>query len=336
MPGRQFNSNAYLYGMNGQEKDNEITGNAGTHMSAEYWEYDTRIGRRWNRDPITYSWQSPYACFNNNPIYFADPSGLEGGPAKKDPEFTGFNTGGHRGVEGDPLQAPEVTICGNCDGEAGGKAGGTANSHGGNGEGNHLPPLLAVSTVNASKPVPPPHVAFTVEAVSIGGGHIVGGEGTIKRFDAVSYSSRINYLYPEQSETFTALEFDLKAGIVGGGASATAGDGYLTHPDPWKRISDDILDISDYDKSVTYGFLTVSTTDEVTLGVSRLHYTMMGVSIGSEVKVESPFDVGAGFNTTILSNVKKGKSISDSAVTADAFPNHTISQSFHRRHPRKN
>ena len=78
MPGRQFNAGNYRYGMNGQENDNEITGNVGTHTSAEYWEYDTRLGRRWNRDPVTYSHQSTYACFNNNPIYFADPLGLEG------------------------------------------------------------------------------------------------------------------------------------------------------------------------------------------------------------------------------------------------------------------
>lgn len=40
--------------------------------------YDSRIGRRWEIDPVFYHWQSPYAAFNNNPIYFADPSGLEG------------------------------------------------------------------------------------------------------------------------------------------------------------------------------------------------------------------------------------------------------------------
>jgi hypothetical protein len=63
--------------MNTQEKTDEIAG-AGNHTTAEFWEYDTRLGRRWNVDPITYPWQSSYACFNNNPIYFADPSGLEG------------------------------------------------------------------------------------------------------------------------------------------------------------------------------------------------------------------------------------------------------------------
>ena len=34
--------------------------------------------RRWNTDPIEYAWQSTYVCFNNDPIYYADPSGLEG------------------------------------------------------------------------------------------------------------------------------------------------------------------------------------------------------------------------------------------------------------------
>lgn len=40
--------------------------------------YDARLGRRWELDPITYPWQSSYASFNNNPIYFIDPLGLEG------------------------------------------------------------------------------------------------------------------------------------------------------------------------------------------------------------------------------------------------------------------
>lgn len=84
MPGRMFSSNSYRYGLNGQEKDDEINGIEGAYTSAEFWEYDTRLGRRWNVDPMTYPWQSPYACFNNNPIYFADPSGLEGEP-RKDP-----------------------------------------------------------------------------------------------------------------------------------------------------------------------------------------------------------------------------------------------------------
>ncbi len=40
--------------------------------------YDSRIGRRWEIDPLTYPWQSPYSTFNNNSILFADPLGLRG------------------------------------------------------------------------------------------------------------------------------------------------------------------------------------------------------------------------------------------------------------------
>jgi hypothetical protein len=78
MPGRTFSVEKYRYGMNTQEKDEDIFEGA---FTAEFWEYDSRVGRRWNNDPLVYEWQSPYACFNNNPIYFADPTGLEG----KDP-----------------------------------------------------------------------------------------------------------------------------------------------------------------------------------------------------------------------------------------------------------
>jgi RHS repeat-associated protein len=68
------------YGFNGQEKVDEI---APGHYTAEFWEYNSKIGRRWNIDPITYPWQSTYSCFNNNPIFFIDPLGLQGEDPKK-------------------------------------------------------------------------------------------------------------------------------------------------------------------------------------------------------------------------------------------------------------
>jgi hypothetical protein len=67
-------NDGYRYGYNSQEKVDEIAG-AGNHTTAEFWEYDTRLGRRWNRDPEPTFGISEYAAFNNNPILFADPDG---------------------------------------------------------------------------------------------------------------------------------------------------------------------------------------------------------------------------------------------------------------------
>ena len=80
MPGRSFNSNSYRFGMNGQEKDDEITGTTGSHYTAQFWEYDSRICRRWNIEPkfMKYPFLSPYNTFENNPIYFKDPNGEDG------------------------------------------------------------------------------------------------------------------------------------------------------------------------------------------------------------------------------------------------------------------
>ncbi len=77
MPGRNWISSVggYRYSHNGHEKENEIFEGA---QSAEYWMYDSRLGRRWELDPLAYEYQSPYAAFNNNPIYFSDPRGLKG------------------------------------------------------------------------------------------------------------------------------------------------------------------------------------------------------------------------------------------------------------------
>lgn len=64
----------YRFGFNGQEKDNEVYG-TGNMYNAEFWQYDPRIGRRWNIDPVTKAWLSPYHCFSNRPTVNTDPNG---------------------------------------------------------------------------------------------------------------------------------------------------------------------------------------------------------------------------------------------------------------------
>lgn len=64
----------YRYGFNGQEMSNEIKG-VGNSYTAEFWEYDPRVGRRWNLDPRPTVHISAYAAFANNPIFYSDPLG---------------------------------------------------------------------------------------------------------------------------------------------------------------------------------------------------------------------------------------------------------------------
>jgi hypothetical protein len=64
----------YRFGFNTQEKDDEVYG-AGNLNTAEFWEYDTRLGRRWNVDQKPKVEESPYATFANNPILFTDVQG---------------------------------------------------------------------------------------------------------------------------------------------------------------------------------------------------------------------------------------------------------------------
>jgi RHS repeat-associated protein len=74
LPGRTYSSgnNSYRYSINGQEKEKELNENI---TSAEFWMYDSRIGRRWNPDPVYQ--HSPYSTFGNNPISFVDPDGAD-------------------------------------------------------------------------------------------------------------------------------------------------------------------------------------------------------------------------------------------------------------------
>ncbi|MCA6438266.1 MAG: hypothetical protein IM600_15950, partial [Bacteroidetes bacterium] len=75
MPGRKWVSSVdkYRYSHNGHEREDAIFEGA---QSAEYWMYDSRTLRRWNLDPIIKDWESPYACFAGNPIFYSDPLGL--------------------------------------------------------------------------------------------------------------------------------------------------------------------------------------------------------------------------------------------------------------------
>ncbi len=68
----KVNSADYRYGHNGQEKDEDVGHGIYT---AEFWQYDSKIARRWNVDPIFDPSTSPYACFSDNPIMLSDPNG---------------------------------------------------------------------------------------------------------------------------------------------------------------------------------------------------------------------------------------------------------------------
>ena len=70
----QLVANGYRYGFNGQEHSTEL-GN--DDYTAQFWEYDSRSGRRWNVDPkasLRYEW-TPYGVMRCNPIKNIDPDG---------------------------------------------------------------------------------------------------------------------------------------------------------------------------------------------------------------------------------------------------------------------
>lgn len=61
----------YRFGFNTQEKTNEIAG-VRNHNTAMFWEYDTRLGRRWNLDPVPQVSFSDYSTLKDNPIMMMD------------------------------------------------------------------------------------------------------------------------------------------------------------------------------------------------------------------------------------------------------------------------
>jgi len=109
-PSEKNRVNAYRYGFNGMEKDDEVAG-SGNSYTTEYRSYDPRLGRWKSIDPLfsSFPWQSPYASFDNNPIYFVDPKGLAAeGQDDGDPPKKGFESG--VGSEENPIELSAVEI----------------------------------------------------------------------------------------------------------------------------------------------------------------------------------------------------------------------------------
>ena len=74
LDGRTVEGDFYRYGFNTQEKVDEISG-SGNHNSAQYWELDLRLGRRWNLDPKPQLSISDFAVNGNSPLWVMDPLG---------------------------------------------------------------------------------------------------------------------------------------------------------------------------------------------------------------------------------------------------------------------
>ncbi len=75
MPGRNGGGD-YRYGMNGMEQDDEVSGK-GNSLTTPFRMYNPRLGRWMSTDPVTHPQFSPYSAFDNNPIYWSDPSGAD-------------------------------------------------------------------------------------------------------------------------------------------------------------------------------------------------------------------------------------------------------------------
>lgn len=69
-----FSFSGYSYGFQGQERDDEVSGNGNSYdFGARI--YNSRIGRFFSIDPQARSFESPYAFAANNPIAYIDING---------------------------------------------------------------------------------------------------------------------------------------------------------------------------------------------------------------------------------------------------------------------
>lgn len=80
--------NAYRYGFQGQEQDNELKGN-GNSVNFKYRMHDPRIGRFFAVDPLThqYPYYTPYQFSGNRVIDMIELEGLEPKPVNKNSRY---------------------------------------------------------------------------------------------------------------------------------------------------------------------------------------------------------------------------------------------------------
>jgi RHS repeat-associated protein len=76
MLGRTYTSEAYGYGFNGMQKDDEVSG-SGNNLDFGARIYDSRLGRWMSVDPLSsiFVYESNYSYTSNNPILYVDIDG---------------------------------------------------------------------------------------------------------------------------------------------------------------------------------------------------------------------------------------------------------------------
>ncbi len=84
---KSFNDGQIDLAHNGQKRSTEISATAQT---AEFWECNGDIGKRWNADPVPKVHESPYAIFGNNSIWLIDRNGADTTPVFRENTSTLF------------------------------------------------------------------------------------------------------------------------------------------------------------------------------------------------------------------------------------------------------
>lgn len=334
--------------MNGQEKDDvylDLSGMpiVGASSTAEYWEYDGRLGRRWNIDLLTYTWHSPYACFNNSPVYFSDPNGLKGGP----PDVSGHKVGDVYDEVNVDSNGKEYSSRWYVDKDENGnltwKGGGMginldavsvkANEE----KAPSKPELKTVTTFANSIPTAKNDKMFlTVTSLGVEAALIGGVNASVKQ-----YQLGENHLKLYSGIFMSTRETDFITGLgVGVGVDFSAG--VMNDIGPWENPLNRILNATDFDYGLAYGAFRggYNSGDGTTYDLYSL-----GVGAGimekgfDNIKKDMPFapfikngGIGAGLHDPVVIFMSK-PTFADSVRTALNNRGDSISESFLKRNP---
>ncbi|HET6243847.1 MAG: hypothetical protein H0V01_10785 [Bacteroidetes bacterium] len=301
----------YRYAFNGMEKDDEVKG-SGNSYTTEWRQYDPRLGRWLSRDPKLHPWQSPYAAFNNNPIYFVDPSGLEGEDPKD--KVGQEHADKHKAETGKSSSTdPKDAYMPQWPTEPSGNA-------------PPSPPPASASRDNTNIPLDIPN--FTPKANKIPGSITVldGGTALIPYGWGVS-RSRIDFGNVNSLWANNYIKYNNSEKLIGAGAGTTLQKGSINiYADPWADIPSLLEQSTSYSRYYGVGKFGNATFGIAVINAEEImDYQLYGAGVG----MSFPFTFGIASATVV--QIGHTPTRVDSIRVAKNNPFHLKSIEFKKR-----
>ncbi len=285
LSGRTAFGNDYRFGFQGQEKDDEITGVTGSHLSFKYRIHDARIGRFLSVDPLfrEYPWNSTYAFAENRVIDGIDLEGREWDQATDDQGNTNVSVNVNFSFDLDESQLPEGTtiddyknaisnqLNSTLQTSSGGTFSGQVTFNGGTENGQIIPSL----NISANKPDPDTKIMIAgMTMFQHAGVNIYNKDGSIKSPEALALDATHELLHTIRFEHPFEKTQGADTKMIHDG-----GNNYLTTPNTDPKIMYNIMNYSLINvdgKNAGSTPLNLLTKDQLKLMINEINLQKQG------------------------------------------------------------